>query len=707
MRRTTRAAMLVVGIMGVMTAPAAAAAVVPPDVQAVGSAPAPVPPEALAPHPDFSVALAAAGHESPAARVRVFSVKLRNVAGWTATSVRACVSVSGSSAQITGVKAPGSQKQADSACWQFGVQQARVGHNPTFRVKTKRPISARTKVRATVTVTAGNANPLTKRFRLPIARRHAKTKHKRGTRRSPAKHVAVAAQSTTAAPVQTASCLTGQSLGIAFVADDSGSMATNDPDKLRGQAISVGLDQMPDGAQASATSFDDYTRELFPPTTVDGTTRPQLKTSADRLFAGGGTDYQLAFQGAQDQLAAMSAQHKAVIFLSDGAPNDEDFTTDRPIAAAGTPIFTIGFGEADKSILAGIAARSGGQTFSANSAADLESIFAHVVAILTCAAPSLTASLDVVPGTTQTVPFAVGLNDGEFRALASWSKGELTVTAVRPKNTVLTPGSLKPGEAFSDNPTYALISATNPAVGGWQLRISAPPGNDATVHVSIDVFDKGLAALPPQPPVNVATDGRRRDPCFSYYGGVHSVTKKVFGGSQTDYDQRSSLYEVCTGFGQPEDLQMSLGMKCAFLTAATALTGGATGPAGLTALDTICGATDTLAELESGNWAGAVGSEVCQFLGSVFAEGVGIFVAGATAETGAGVMLGVLTYRALAAGSAIACGGLFDGGAVALGNKLEADHETHIARDIVAHGKCLRSSTRFGYIHWSAATCSV
>jgi Mg-chelatase subunit ChlD len=87
------------------------------------------------------------------------------------------------------------------------------------------------------------------------------------------------------------------------------------------------------------------TRELFSPTTVDGTTRSQLKASIDRLSAGGGTDYELAFQGAQDQLAAMTAEHKAVIFLSDGAPNDDSFTSDRPIAAAGTPIYTIGFGE--------------------------------------------------------------------------------------------------------------------------------------------------------------------------------------------------------------------------------------------------------------------------------------------------------------------------------------------------------------------------
>jgi hypothetical protein len=249
-------------------APMAMSATVPPDVQAVGAPPAPIPPAALAPHPDFSLALTAARYESSAARVRMFSIKLRNVAGWTATSVRACVAVTGASAKVTGVKAPGSQKVADSACWQFGTQRARVGHNLVFRIKTKRAISAHTKVRASVKVTAGNANPLARVFRLPVARQHvqAKTRSKRRTsskRHKAVKRHAVASQVAAASPRQAASCVTGQSLGIAFVADDSGSMSTNDPDELRGQAISVGLDQMPDGSQASATRFDDYTGALL------------------------------------------------------------------------------------------------------------------------------------------------------------------------------------------------------------------------------------------------------------------------------------------------------------------------------------------------------------------------------------------------------------------------------------------------------------
>ena len=483
-------------------------------------------------------------------------------------------------------------------------------------------------------------------------------------------------------------------------------MEDSDPDTLRGQAIKVGLDQMPDGSIAGATSFDDATRELFPPTEVSPATRPQLKSAAEGLYPSGSTDYQLAFAGAQDQLDAMGASRKAVVFLSDGAPNDEDFDSDRPIADAGIPIFTIGFGDADNGILADIAARSGGQAFSADSAGDLQSIFAHVVAILTCAAPSVTTHVDMAPGTTHVVPFAVGLDDGEFRALASWSEGKLAVSAIRPNGSEMTPSALRPGEAFSDNPTYALLTGTNPPVGSWQLKIVAPPGNDSTVHVSIDVFDKALPPLPPQKPVNVPSQGRRVDACAAYYGPMKSVTKKVFGGHQTDYDRRSSLYQVCSGFGQPEALQLSLGMKCAFITAGAVMAGGATGPPGLVALDQLCGATDTLTELESGNWAGPAAGLACQFLGSVFAEGVGIFVAGATAPSGPGaVVAGTFTYRALAAGSAIACGGLFDGGAEALGIKLEADHETAIARDIVAHGKCLRNRTRFGFMQWSAADC--
>ena len=67
--------------------------------------------------------------------------------------------------------------------------------------------------------------------------------------------------------------------------------------------------------------------------------------------------------------------------------------------------------------------------------------------------------------------------------------------------------------------------------------------------------------------------------------------------------------------------------------------------------------------------------------------------------------MGVNTYRAVSSSLKVVCGLLFDGGAVAIGNKLEADHETRVALDITRTGKCLRERVVLGVISWAAVPC--
>jgi hypothetical protein len=639
--------------------------------------------------PDFSLALRtiapADGKRAP--RTRRFAVSATNLAPWSARTSRLCVTIRGADAKIAAVGFPGSRKTTTSACsvvpWIMG------GAARGFEVDVK----GKRAVKVAATITAGNAKGQSKTWSSSGTRARARAR----------------AHQATAIPRQSlaTSCASAGKLGLAFVADDSGSMRDNDPSTLRGQAISVGLDQLPDGSLAGATRFADASAELFSASDVNGGTRGSLKSQATGFDSSGGTDYQLAFEGAAAQLAQMGAADKrAVIFLSDGLPNSEDFTSDQPIAGAGTPIFTVGFGTADPKVLADIAARSGGQTFTAQSAADLQAIFARIVAILTCAAPSVTTTAELDPGVTRTIPFTVGWDDGEFRSLAAWSGGKVAVTAIRPDGSTMSPAALRRGEAFSDNPTYALLTGTDPAAGGWQLSITADKSNVSTVHVSIDVFKKGLPALPPPPPLNQATDGRWRDPCAVYDGGT-STTKKVFGGTERDFDRMASLYTVCGGFGFPEDLQLTLGMKCAVISAAAVVAGGELADPALKTFEQVCSATDTLQQLASGEWAGVAGGLACSAFGSLFSEAAGIIAAGATAETGPGAALvGTAVYRAFAAGFKLACGAVFSGGAQSLANKLEADHETHVARDVLTKKKCLRFTQRFNYTaDWSAEDC--
>jgi len=198
--------------------------------------------------------------------------------------------------------------------------------------------------------------------------------------------------------------------------------------------------------------------------------------------------------------------------------------------------------------------------------------------------------------------------------------------------------------------------------------------------------------------------GHSSDPCISRYPSGKQKTRHVFGGSETDYDRQSSLYHVCEGFGAPDAFHFTLTptMQCALIAAAATYGG----PIVNVGVSRGCDLVSIASALGSGNWLGAVSGKACGYFSDVFAGGVGLVAAGATSETGPGaVAVGVTTYKALAAGLKIVCGGVIGGVGTALGRKLEANHETHVALDVTRHGKCIGLKHIFGHWSWSAASC--
>jgi hypothetical protein len=227
---------------------------------------------------------------------------------------------------------------------------------------------------------------------------------------------------------------------------------------------------------------------------------------------------------------------------------------------------------------------------------------------------------------------------------------------------------------------------------------TAGPGEQTTSPPATSNPSSGQASAPPTP-----AQANDEGVCSSQYPAGTRVSRDVAFGYRTYWDRQGSVHEVvCNGFGIPEDLDLSPGMRCALIAAAATF-----GPPGQDlAANRLCDAASIVDALETGDWVQAAASQACGFLGEVFAGGVGALAAGATSVSGPGaVAVGVGTYKALSAGLKIACGGLIDGGAKALGVKLEADHDYHIAIDILRKGECLRMAERFGLIGWSAVDC--
>jgi hypothetical protein len=297
-------------------------------------------------------------------------------------------------------------------------------------------------------------------------------------------------------------CVAPSKLGVAVVLDDSGSMSYNDARDLRGTAGGIGLDQLPDDSLVAASVFTSSARRVFAPTSITASNRESLKDSiVSALRSSGGTDYGSAFREATSQLGLMSAaDRKAVVFLSDGEPNDTNFTDDLPIARAGVPIFTVGFASAPGDVLSGIAARSGGQSFTVESAGEAQAVFARIIARLTCDSQSVTDQVTLPPGASRDVQFAVAADDKEFRALAAWAdSGSVEMRVVRPNGTELGPGTEIAGERFVQDASYALGNGVDPSPGGWKVRLTASASNVASVDVSIDVW-KRTGFDPPSPP---------------------------------------------------------------------------------------------------------------------------------------------------------------------------------------------------------------
>ena len=175
--------------------------------------------------------------------------------------------------------------------------------------------------------------------------------------------VLVAVVGLVAAPVARAqdSCVPPRTLGVAFALDDSGSMADSDPSELRIEATRAGIDQMPDSSIVAVSSFDSSARTQVDPTVLTAANREAVKQEVGARRRATPSTSSGSGRRRRSWMRCHRGQAGARVPLR--RRPDVSYSTDRVLAAAGIPIFTIGFGEAPPAQLAGIAARSGGQAF--------------------------------------------------------------------------------------------------------------------------------------------------------------------------------------------------------------------------------------------------------------------------------------------------------------------------------------------------------
>jgi len=241
---------------------------------------------------------------------------------------------------------------------------------------------------------------------------------------------------------------------------------------------------------AATVTFSSPARTVVTPTVLVADQLDALgETVAASLRSSGGTDFDAAFVEARRQLDAMPAtvDRKAIVLLSDGNPN-RAYTEDVPIAQAGIAIHTVGFGSSSSQALEGIAQRSGGTSAYAESVEEAQGALARAVARMRCEPVNDPEAVEVPPGGTRDVEFAVPEGTTSFTVLAVWGAGSVTAELVRADGSILRADTVLPGETFEQQANLARATAQSPAAGPWRVRLSAAGTNVETVRVSVELF---------------------------------------------------------------------------------------------------------------------------------------------------------------------------------------------------------------------------
>ncbi|MDY7095672.1 MAG: VWA domain-containing protein [Acidobacteriota bacterium] len=164
----------------------------------------------------------------------------------------------------------------------------------------------------------------------------------------------------------------GGALSVGLVLDGSGSMSNADIDNIQ-SASNQFINLLGSSDRVAVYHFGTDVSLIQDFTTNKAAARNAVNQLTDNL---GGTSLYDAIGQAANRTAAISGR-KALIVMTDGQDNDSNITQQQAINAArnaGVPVFTIGFGFADRNVLQTIADQTGGLSFLGATSSDLQTI---------------------------------------------------------------------------------------------------------------------------------------------------------------------------------------------------------------------------------------------------------------------------------------------------------------------------------------------
>jgi hypothetical protein len=272
---------------------------------------------------------------------------------------------------------------------------------------------------------------------------------------------------------------------VEAIVDDSGSMASTDPNTLRVKGLKLLINSLSPGTFLGAVEFGGS----FDPTTTpaaDTVFKPQAvgpnatamgnALDAKILADNGTTDYNAAFA----QSDADNPNAGARIFLTDGAHNEGDYNNGHLAHKVPTYVvgFSPGFSPDDEARLQTIATDTGGAYYPLADSSQLQSVINNIGAGLTCQTPPQSFTDQLAQGKAKAHNVVIGANTKSLQIALTWSSPLDTFTIsglklVKNGRTIAVGARRKLTVKRTRSATFVLLKVSGLARGKLKFKVKA------------------------------------------------------------------------------------------------------------------------------------------------------------------------------------------------------------------------------------------
>lgn len=289
---------------------------------------------------------------------------------------------------------------------------------------------------------------------------------------------------------------------VRILIDISGSMKDSDPNNLRGPALELLVQQLPDGAKAGVWTFGQWVNMLVKHREIDSQWREQAIAAIDQITTHGlYTNIPQALETATYDIDRLKPQYQtSLIVLTDGRVELSDISEENAaararvlnellpkIADAGVAVHTVALStDADNTLLQTLARESNGLSARAESADQLNSVFLQA---LDAAAPKgqvpLSGNLFLIDGSVD-----------EFTLLVFKAEVAPQTSLVSPSGESYDVSTDSDRVRWYSSDSYDLITVLSPLAGEWSLFAEEHADNRVSIVSNLELQVDRIAKNP-------------------------------------------------------------------------------------------------------------------------------------------------------------------------------------------------------------------